>query len=222
MHNSNNSALSKDTIFGASNHTTINSTFSSPSSLEEVSVAKARETLRKMLLPTKEAVQVFSNLEQARLAVKIFNERKPKEQLPANITNAPKFHEAKAESLELSDSARETFTRIGERAATKSLHEQIEEARANFKQTFSKEQTKRARKYNIPFDASSVDYHQLSRKIDQYEFLLDEAKRWDISWDIKIYDPVVLEQELEEARSRYWRETKAMRSDYYSSRRLAV
>jgi hypothetical protein len=190
--------------------------------LEEVSVAKAKETLRKMLLPTKEAVQVFSNLEQARLAVKIFNERKPKEQLPANITNAPKFHEAKAESLELSDSARETFTRIGERAATKSLHEQIEEARANFKQTFSKEQTKRARKYNIPFDASSVDYHQLSRKIDQYEFLLDEAKRWDISWDIKIYDPVVLEQELEEARSRYWRETKAMRSDYYSSRRLAV
>ena len=56
MHNSNNSALSKDTIFGASNHTNINSVFNSPSSLEEVSVAKARETLRKMLLPSKEAV----------------------------------------------------------------------------------------------------------------------------------------------------------------------
>ena len=91
-----------------------------------------------------------------------------------------------------------------------------------FKQTFVKQQTRRARKYNIPFDASSVDYHQLSRKIDQYEFLLDEAKRWDISWDIKIYDPVALEQELEDARSRYWGETRAMRSDYYSSRRVAV
>jgi hypothetical protein len=222
MHNSNNSALSKDTIFGAKNHTSINSTFNSLSNLEDFSVAKAKEALKKMLLPTKEAVQVFSNLEQARLAVKIFNERKCSEQLPANITNAPKFHEVKAESLELPDSVRETFTRIGERSATKSLNEQIEEARKHLKQTFAKQQARRARKYNIPFDASSVDYHQLSRKIDQYEFLLDEAKRWDISWDIKIYDPVALEQELEEARSRYWGETRAVRSDYYSSRRVAV
>ena len=221
MHNSNNSALSKDTIFGAKNHTNINSVFNSPSSLEEVSVAKARETLRKMLLPTKEAVQVFSNLEQAKLAVKIYNERQAVK-LPTNITETPKFHEAKTESLELSDSAKETFAKIGERARAKSLDEQIEEARKHFKKTFTKEQTRKARKYNIPFDASNVDYHQLSRKIDQYEFLLDEAKRWDISWDIKIYDPVALEQELEEARSRYWGETRAMRSDYYSSRRVAV
>ena len=219
MHNSNNSALSKDTIFGAKNHTGINFTFSSVS-LEDISVAKARETLRKMLLPSKEAAQVFSNLEPARLAVKIFNERKCSEQLPANITNAHKFHEAKSESVQLSDSARETFTRIGERAVAKSLTEQIEEARESVKQTFAKQQTKRARKYNLPFDAETVDYHQLSRKIDQYEFLLDEAKRWDISWEIKIYDPVALEQELEEARSRYWGETRVMRSDYYSSVRV--
>ena len=221
MHNSNNSALSKDTIFGAKNYTNINSVFNSASSLEKVSVAKARETLRKMLLPTKEAVQVFSNLEQAKLAVKIYNERQAVK-LPTNITETPKFHEAKTESLELSDSAKETFARIGERATAKSLDEQIEEARKHFKETFAKQQTRRARKYNIPFDAETVDYHQLSRKIDQYEFLLDEAKRWDISWDIKIYDPVALEQELEEARSRYWGETRAMRSDYYSSVRVAV
>jgi hypothetical protein len=221
MHNSNNSALSKDRIFGASNHTDINSVFNSVSSLEDFSVAKAKEALRKMLLPTKEAVQVFSNLEQLREAVKIYNERKATE-LPTNITETPKFHKAKSESVELSDSAKETFARIGERARLASLDEQIEEARKHFKQTFAKQQARRARKYNIPFDARSVDYHQLSRKIDQYEFLLDEAKRWDISWDIKIYDPVVLEQEIEEARSRYWGETKAMRSDYYSSRRVAV
>ena len=221
MHNSNNSALSKDTIFEASNHTNINSVFNSVSSLEDFSVAKAKEALKEMLLPTKEAVQVFSNLEQARLAVKIFNERQAVK-LPTNITETPKFHEAKSESLELSDSAKETFARIGERARSKSLNEQIEEARADFKQTFTKQQTRRARKYNIPFDAETVDYHQLSRKIDQYEFLLDETKRWDISWDINVYDPVALEQELEEARSRYWGETRVMRSDYYSSRRVAV
>ena len=141
---------------------------------------------------------------------------------PNNITETPSFHEAKTESVELSQSAKETFARISERARNQLLNEQIEEARAHFKQTFTKQQTKRARKYNIPFDANSVDYHQLSRKIDEYEFLLDEAKRWDISWDIKIYDPAALEQEIEEARSRYWGETSKLRSDYYSSRRVAV
>jgi hypothetical protein len=174
MHNSNNSALSKDRIFGAKNHININSVFNSVPSLEDFSVAKAKEALRKMLLPTKEAVQVFSNLEQAKLAVKIYNERQAVK-LPTNITETPKFHEGKSESLELSDSAKETFARIGERARSKSLNEQIEEARADFKQTFTKQQTRRARKYNIPFDAETVDYHQLSRKIDQYEFLLDDS-----------------------------------------------
>ena len=221
MHNSNNSALSKDTIFGAKTHININSVFNSVSSLEDFSVAKAKEALRKMLLPTKEAVQAFSNLEQLREAIKIYNERQAVK-LPTNITETPKFHEAKTESVELSQSAKETFARIGERARSKSLNEQIEEARAHFKQTFTKEQTRRARKYNIPFDAKTVDYHELSRKIDEYEFLLDEAKRWDISWDIKVYDPVALEQELEEARNRYWGEPRAMRSDYYSSVGVAL
>lgn len=221
MDNTNNSALSKDIIFAASNQTNINSTFSSSSSFEELSVAKAIETLKKMLLPTKEAVQVFSNLEQAREAVKLNNERQATK-LPENIKETPKFHEVKSESVELSDSAKETFARIGERAKRESLAEEIEALKKQFKQTFVKQQTRRARKYNIPFDANTVDYHQLSRKIDQYEFLLDEAKRWDISWDIKIYDPVALEQELEDARSRYWGETRAMRSDYFYSRRLGV
>jgi hypothetical protein len=208
MHNSNNSALSKDTIFGAKNHTNINSVFSSTSSLEDISVAKAKEALSKKLVALKEAIQLSN---------------KPTHTTQTNnITETPSFHEAKTESVELSQSAKETFVRIGERARSKSLNKQIEEARANFKQTFTKEQTKRARKYNILFDASSVDYHQLSRKIDQYEFLLDEAKRWDISWDIKVYDPAALEQELEEARNRYWGETSKLRSDYYSSRRVAV
>ena len=206
MHNSNNSALSKDTIFGAKNHTNINSVFSSTSNLENISVARAKEALSKKLVALKEAIQLSD---------------KPTHKTHLNnIKETPSFHEAKAESLELSDSAKETFARIGERARSKSLNEQIEEARAHFKQTFTKQQTKRAKKYNIPFDASSVDYHQLSRKIDQYEFLLDEAKRWDISWDIKVYDPAVLEQELEEARSRYWGETSKLRSDYYSSVRV--
>lgn len=49
MHNSNNSALSKDTIFGASYHSDINSRFNTLKSLESVSVSKAKEALQKML-----------------------------------------------------------------------------------------------------------------------------------------------------------------------------
>jgi len=49
MNNSNNSALSKDTIFETSNRTNINLTFSTRSSLEALSVAKAKEALQKML-----------------------------------------------------------------------------------------------------------------------------------------------------------------------------
>jgi len=49
MNSSNNSALSKDTIFEASNHTNINLTFSTKSSLEDISVARAKEALQKML-----------------------------------------------------------------------------------------------------------------------------------------------------------------------------
>ena len=120
MHNSNNSALSKDTIFGASNHTDINSVFNSTSSLEDFSVAKA-----------KEAVQVFANLEQLRKAVKIFNERKPKEQLPANITEAPKFHEP--------------------------LDNQIENPRKQVQESFARRQVARAKKYNVPYSFYTVD-----------------------------------------------------------------
>jgi hypothetical protein len=151
--------------------------------LEELSVAKAKETLRKMLLPSKEAVQVFSNLEQLREAVRIFNERKPKEQLPANITETPKFHEVKTESVELSASSKETFARIGEKAREAFIEEQIE----------------RANLYNIPYEAYGNNYYQLMVDIDKYEYLLERAKYYSVDWDISEYDPVALEQEIDAA-----------------------
>lgn len=151
--------------------------------LGELSVAKAKETLRKMLLPSKEAVQVFSNLEQLREAVRIFNERKPKEQLPANITETPKFHEVKTESVELSASSKETFARIGEKAREAFIEEQIE----------------RANLYNIPYEAYGNNYYQLMVDIDKYEYLLERAKYYSVDWDISEYDPVALEQEIDAA-----------------------
>ena len=206
MHNSNNSALSKDTIFEAKNHTDINSTFSSPLSLEDFSVAKAKEALRKMLLPTMEAVQVFSNLEQLRNAVKIFNERQGKEQLPANITEAPKFHEAKTKKLELSDSAKETFARIGVRVREAFIEEQIE----------------RANLYNIPYENYGDNYYQLMVDIDHYEYLLERAKDYCVDWDISEYDPLVLEQLIEEAEHNAYLYNQELRSYFSTTRGVEV
>ena len=205
MHNSNNSALSKDTIFGAKNHTDINSILNNAAVLEEISVAKARETLRKMLLPTKEAVQVFSNLEQLREAIKISNERQAIK-LPTNITETPKFHEAKADSVELSQSAKETFTRIGARAREAFIEEQIE----------------RAMFYNIPYKSYGENYYQLMIDIDKYEYLLEKANDYCIDWDSSEYDLVALEQAIEEAEHNAYIHDQSLRSYYLQSRGVEV
>ena len=174
--------------------------------LEELSVAKAKETLRKMLLPSKEAVQVFSNLEQLRKAVKIFNERQGKEQLPANITEAPKFHEAKGQSVELSVSDRDTFARIGERAREAFIEEQIE----------------RASLYNIPYENYGDNYYQLMVDIDHYEYLLERAKDYCVDWDTSEYDPVALEQAIEEAEYNAYTADQELRSYFSLTRGVEV
>lgn len=174
--------------------------------LEELSVAKAKETLRKMLLSNKEAAQVFSNLEQAREAVRIFNERQRKEELPANITEAPKFHENKAQIVELSQSTKETFDRIGERAREAFIEQQIE--RASF--------------YNIPYETYGDNYYKLMQDIDKYEYLLEKAKDYCVDWDISEYDLLALEQEIEVAEHNAYVHDQSLRSYYSQSRGIEV
>jgi hypothetical protein len=175
-------------------------------SLEEISVAKAKEALRKMLLPTKEATQIFLNLVQLREAVKISNERKSYKQLPTNITETPKLHEDKTESLELPVSAKETFTRIGVRAREAFIEEQIE----------------RASLYNIPYENYGDNYYQLMTDIDKYEYLLEKAKDYCVDWDISEYDLVALEQAIEEAEHNAYTANQDLRSYFSLTRGVEV
>ena len=175
-------------------------------SLEEISVTKAKEALKKMLLPTKEATQIFSNLEQLREAIKISNERKSYEQLPANITETPKFHEAKSESTELSTSARDTFARIGERAREAFIEEQIE----------------RASLYNIPYETYGDNYYGLMQDIDKYEYLIGQAKDYCVDWDISEYDLVALEQAIEEAEHNAYIQDQELRFYFSLTRGVEV
>lgn len=174
-------------------------------SLEEISVAKAKKLLQKMLLPTKEAAQVFSNLEQLRQAVKISNERQATK-LPSNITETPKFHEAKTESLELSDSAKETFARIG----------------VSVREAFIEEQIERASLYNIPYENYGDNYYQLMVDIDKYEYLLEKAKDYCVDWDISEYDPLALEQTIEEAEHNAYLQDQELRSYFSLTRGVEV
>jgi len=183
----------------------VNCELSAVSRLEELSVAKAKEVLRKMLLPSKEAVQVFSNLEQLREAIKISNERQATK-LPANITEAPKFHEARSESIELSDSAKETFARIGERAREAFIEEQIE----------------RAMFYNIPYKSYGKNYYQLMLDIDKYEYLLGKANDYCVDWDTSEYDLVALEQVIEEAEHNVYIHDQELRSYFSATRGVEV
>ncbi|MGL5716215.1 MAG: hypothetical protein ACRCX2_24570 [Paraclostridium sp.] len=184
--------------------------FSSTKSLEAMSVDKAKEALLTKGISPKEAYQILKNLENKKEAIRIFEERKQSEenlkkiidQLPDNITETPKFHEAKSESVELSDSARDTFARIGVRA----------------REAFIEEQVERAISYNIPYERYNDDYYQLMQDIDQYEFLLEKAKEYCVDWDISEYDPLALEQEIEEAEHLAYLQNQEVRFYYAITR----
>ena len=173
--------------------------------LEEISVAKAKEALTKNLLKPREAIQVFSNLEAAREANEIFKQRSA-QSLPANIAEIPKFHEAKTENLELSDSVKETFARIGVRVREAFIEEQIE----------------RANLYNIPYENYGDNYYQLMVDIDKYEYLLEKAKDYCVDWDISEYDPLALEQTIEEAEHNAYLQDQELRSYFSLTRGVEV
>lgn len=173
--------------------------------LEEISVVKAKEALTKSLLTPREAIQVFSNLEAAREANEIFKQRSA-QALSANIAETPKFHESKTESLELSDSAKETFARIGVRV----------------REAFIEEQVERANLYNIPYENYGDDYYRLMLDIDKYEYLLEKANDYCIDWDTSEYDLLALEQAIEEAEHNAYTADQELRSYFSLTRGVEV
>ena len=173
--------------------------------LEEISIAKAKEALTKNLLKPREVMQVFSNLEAAREANEIFKQRSV-QSLPANIAETPKFHESKTESLELSDSVKETFARIGIRV----------------REAFVEEQIERASLYNIPYENYGDNYYGLMVDIDNYEYLLEKAKDYCVDWDTSEYDLLALEQAIEEAEHNAYLQDQELRSYFLLTRGVEV
>lgn len=55
-----------------------------------------------------------------------------------------------------------------------------------------------AGRYNIPFNESSPNLHQLMREIEDYEELLIKAHAANLDIDLDYYDPLGLTQALDE------------------------
>ena len=58
--------------------------------------------------------------------------------------------------------------------------------------------------------------------IDKYEYLLEKAKDYCIDWDISEYDPIALEQELEEAEHNAYLYNQELRSYFLLTRGVEV
>ena len=147
---------------------------------EAISLSKAKEALT--IISPKESLQALANFETLKVALKLYFQRNNTEESSGNIATIPSFYEPQIDRVELSESAKDSFARIGERVRKEFIEEQIA----------------RAYQYNIPYDVHNVNFLDLSQKIDEYEELLKKAKDHCIDWDIAEYDPVYLSQEIEE------------------------
>ena len=128
------------------------------------------------------------------------------EQIAHKVSTVPTFFQPQVERLELSEKTKETLARIGARA----------------RKEFIEEQTARAFQYNIPFDLENINVLKLEQKIDEYEELLNEARKQGIYWDISQYDPAHLRQAIDDQESYYRQERRDLYSCFATTRGLEV
>ena len=170
---------------------------------EAASVSKAKEALTTNIISPKESLQALANFETLKAALKLYFQRNNTQQ-SSNISTVPSFYEPQIDRVDLSESAKETFTRIGKRVRKEFIEEQIA----------------RADQYNIPYNAYTVNFFELKQKIDEYEELLGKAKDYCIDWDKLEYDPVALRQEIEEQEHRALYENDDLYAYFVQSRGL--
>ena len=74
----------------------------------------------------------------------------------------------------------------------------------------------------MPVDRKDIDWLQLIDDVEQYETLLSEARDVGVIWDETEYDPLPLQQEIEDARHRNFAENSLMFANFYASRGVEV
>jgi len=72
------------------------------------------------------------------------------------------------------------------------------------------------KKYNIPYNENSCAI-ELNDQISEYQDLLNQAEECYIDWDVSVYDPVGLKQEIESKISEARKAYQDQNRDYYNS-----
>jgi hypothetical protein len=75
-----------------------------------------------------------------------------------------------------------------------------------------------ADKYNIPYDKNEVNWLDLVDVIQEYEFLLKQLEEYNLDWDMDYYDPIGLEQTIEDHEHQLREERKDLYRYYLSTR----
>lgn len=107
------------------------------------------------------------------------------------------------------DNLKESFQRIAER-----VNQQMLESERGKKLIATAEE------YGIPYNKDDIDWLHLMDLVQEYEALLKQAKECNLDWDTGYYDPIELEQKIEE---HLFHESREERRDlywYYLSTRL--
>jgi hypothetical protein len=77
-----------------------------------------------------------------------------------------------------------------------------------------------ADKYDIPYDKDNIDWLRLIDLVQKYEMLLEKATEHNLDWDTSYYDPMGLEQKIEDYHLYQSTEEKKDLYWYYLSTRL--
>ena len=134
--------------------------------------------------------------------------KKVEQETSSNISEVPTFHTPTITLPEVTEEMRATLSRLSaeacQRAIISDLTQNILDKADNYGIKY---------KFGIQYTGKFLE---LKDKIEQWEVLLAEDVDWCIRWDKSEYDPITLQQEIEEAQHTSYLENSEM-SSYFNS-----
>lgn len=141
-------------------------------------------------------------------AVSIAVAEKIEQQTTSNISEVPSFHKPTFILPEVTEEMRITLSRLSANACKKAIISELTQEVLDKADSYGIDY-----KYGIQY---TDKFTELKDKIEQWENLLAEATDWCIRWDKFEYDPITLQQEIEEAQHASYLENSEM-SSYFNS-----
>lgn len=135
----------------------------------------------------------------------------PCKDIMSNVSTVPKLHASREHTPQSdfgipADDLKLLFARLAKRS-----HEKM------FASERGKEILSKAYKYKIPFDTQKINWLSLMDEIHEYELLIERADELDIDWNYDHYDPVALEQAIDDALYEEYLSQQDLSRSYYAN-----